>query len=184
MRTFVLALALLHTAFSASDLHIAANKADAAEVLKQLRQHPNVIDPRDKDGHTPLHLAVLAGSDEIAGILLQRGANVMAQNNDGETSLHHAAQFGLAKVARVLLEQGASVTEGQLKVMCATGDSASTDQLEVLMEVMFSAAADTSTFSAKYGACRDAALGATSNGRTVKLLEEFSSLAKDQKAEL
>jgi ankyrin repeat protein len=43
-------------------------------------------------------------------MLIERGADVTAQNNDGETPLHLALQRGQVDVARMLIERGADVT--------------------------------------------------------------------------
>jgi ankyrin repeat protein len=43
-------------------------------------------------------------------MLIERGADVTAQNKDGQTPLHLASQMGQVDVARMLIERGADVT--------------------------------------------------------------------------
>ena len=42
---------------------------------------------QNRDGQTPLHLALYRGRVDIAHMLTERGTDLTAQNNDGETSL-------------------------------------------------------------------------------------------------
>jgi ankyrin repeat protein len=68
-------------------------------------------------GWTPLH-AVAEGGDYyskgngvlLAQLLLERGADVNAQDDDSRTSLHIASYFGRADMVRVLLSAGANAS--------------------------------------------------------------------------
>ena len=64
----------------------------------------------DWDGETPLHLALIRRQVEVARALIERGADVAAQNKDGETPLHLASFWGQVEVARMLIEQAVDVT--------------------------------------------------------------------------
>jgi ankyrin repeat protein len=74
---------------------------------------------RRSDGETPLHLALRMGEVEVARMLIERGADVTAQNDKGETPLHRAStppswsrlQISpkWAEIAHMLLEHGADV---------------------------------------------------------------------------
>jgi hypothetical protein len=68
---------------------------------------------QNKDGETPLHLALQRGQLEVACMLIDRvfqGADLTARNKDGETPLHLASQGGQVEVVRMLIERGADVT--------------------------------------------------------------------------
>lgn len=56
---------------------------------------------------TPLSYATIFGRDEVAKLLLQRGADAKRANRDGGTALHGAAFLGRADIARELLKAGA-----------------------------------------------------------------------------
>lgn len=57
---------------------------------------------------TPLYMACQIGSEEIAKMLLDAGADVsMPKRNDGETPLYVASEFGHTAIVRLLLDHGA-----------------------------------------------------------------------------
>ena len=59
---------------------------------------------------TPLHLASRSGHVEVAQMLIERGADVSAQDKGGETPLHLASHSGHVEVAQMLIELGADVS--------------------------------------------------------------------------
>jgi len=62
------------------------------------------------DNATPLHLASRYGHIKVTRFLLERGADLTAQNKGRETPLHVASREGQVEVARMLLEHGADLT--------------------------------------------------------------------------
>jgi ankyrin repeat protein len=62
------------------------------------------------DNSTPLHLASRNGHGKAVCKLIERGADLTAQNNNGWTPLHLASQMGHADVAHMLIERGADLT--------------------------------------------------------------------------
>ena len=79
---------------------------DADRVREMVDGNSEVVRERDGCLWTPLHRAVAVGSGEIAGILLDGGADVNATGNMGETPLHLADQVFMA---RLLVSRGAKV---------------------------------------------------------------------------
>ena len=59
------------------------------------------------DESTPLHWASSGGHVETARLLLDYGADVMAQDNNGSTPLHQASLSGSVELVRLLIEYGA-----------------------------------------------------------------------------
>lgn len=92
------------------------------KVAKHLIDNKADVDAKDKHGSTPLHSSAMGGNSQwifywvlkkyinkvhenvlnkfkigtqnIAKILMENGANVNATNNDGDTPLHTSAKYG------------------------------------------------------------------------------------------
>jgi ankyrin repeat protein len=64
---------------------------------------------RDVLGCTPLHYAAWLRDEEIARLLLVRGAKPTSPDLAECTPLHYAAEKGVRAVARILLEHGADI---------------------------------------------------------------------------
>ena len=59
-----------------------------------------------KDGDAALHLALKGCNPGAAELLLERGADVTAEDKGGKTALHIAAERGRSDLVGVLLKQG------------------------------------------------------------------------------
>jgi ankyrin repeat protein len=55
---------------------------------------------QNKDGWTPLCLAVRSGRVNVVHFFLERGVDVTTQRKDGPTLLHLASRWGHVEVAR------------------------------------------------------------------------------------
>jgi hypothetical protein len=76
-----------------------------------INEHSQNVNSQDfTDSATPLHLASKRGHLEVARMLIERGADVSAQDKDGQTPLHLASQAGRVNVARMLVERDAEVS--------------------------------------------------------------------------
>ena len=111
----------------ATPLHIASNWG-LADLVEVLLDHGARADAEDIWGNTPLHQVVIGdyqrqgfglgpwqterhrtGILYLSQHLLERGADVNAQNEDQETPLHLASRLRLHELARFLLKHGADV---------------------------------------------------------------------------
>jgi ankyrin repeat protein len=57
--------------------------------------------------NTPLQVSLLTAQEEMAAMLVKRGADVRIEQAEGFTALHEAAQIGSEKLAALLLDAGA-----------------------------------------------------------------------------
>ncbi|KAK7074366.1 hypothetical protein SK128_009451 [Halocaridina rubra] len=88
------------------------------EVLKVLLGSGADILAKDKDGYTPLHVAIAAGKEDIVYELIQFGKatkrntadSINASNNMRKTPLHFAAHTGHLRISEMLLDAGAVIT--------------------------------------------------------------------------
>lgn len=92
-----------------NEIHQAAMKGDLAGVKKILAEKPDSVNSKDKDGKTPLHLAVQSGNKDVIEFLLAQGAEIDAKDNKENTPLHNALALRRAGIARFLLSKGADV---------------------------------------------------------------------------
>ena len=92
-------------------LHRAARSLNLNRVLTLLKRQPQVDAP-DKNGHTPLILAVRENrndkSADVALALLNAGANPHARDKDGISPLRRAAERNEPRLLRALLDHGVS----------------------------------------------------------------------------
>jgi ankyrin repeat protein len=84
-------------------LHFAA-KNGHLQITKELLKMPGVeFDALSSIKRTPLHIACLNGRQEVAKVLIEKGAKVNAQDDDRSTPLHLAAEFGKTDTAAYLI---------------------------------------------------------------------------------
>ena len=80
-------------------------------IVEMLLNHDkDLLEIKDRDGHTPLFIAIIWQKFEIARLLLDRGANTLATTKDGSTTLMLACYYGVdLETVRRLLAAGVPV---------------------------------------------------------------------------
>ena len=76
------------------------------EVSRVLIEKGANVNLKDRDGSTPLILALAGGSAEIARLLIEKGADVNKRDADGRAPLAEAVKNKNSEIARLLLEKG------------------------------------------------------------------------------
>jgi len=90
-------------------LAVAVQNAKVKAALTLMEAGADVNAPVAKGGYTPLMLASISGSSEVAASLIERGAKVNAANSGGVTALMIAAAGNRSSVVGLLLKSGADV---------------------------------------------------------------------------
>ena len=138
----------------------ARQATDLANLEQWLKEHPGDVNRLyGAFCLTPLHTAARFGRDDLAEVLIDRGADVGAGDEPARnTALHIAAQYGNVAVARVLVTRGANVNApnkyGRTSLHDAVSGLAGTSDLEGRLQV------------ARLLLSRGADLNARASGRT------------------
>lgn len=90
-------------------LHLATKYDRVDLVCKLLNANAKTKNKPDRQQHTPLHLAVIAGDEELVDIILKNLVELNAKNCFGMTALHLAALHNRVSIAKKLIKAGASV---------------------------------------------------------------------------
>ncbi len=76
-------------------------------VTKILYKTPEIVDYRDKELNTSLHIAALQGNITICKILIAEDANVNAENEYGYTPVYNAVKSNNIDLVKLLVDNGA-----------------------------------------------------------------------------
>ena len=96
---------------SGSPLHYAALYCSATALEFLVTEYPEDVNARSQDDNsTPLHRAAGNGRAEVVRILLEHGADPIAQNKRGWAPLHRASDRGHVEVVSLLIGYGAGVS--------------------------------------------------------------------------
>jgi ankyrin repeat protein len=117
------------------DLTIASALGDLAGVRQMLDENPSRIRETRPNGRRPLSAAVEFGHDDIARLLLERGANPRWEEPDAPrgTSLHTASRMGNLAMVELLLEHGADPNE-EIDSTASPMVFAATPEIRALLE--------------------------------------------------
>mmetsp|Transcript_38602 Transcript_38602/g.72351 ORF Transcript_38602/g.72351 Transcript_38602/m.72351 type:complete len:236 (+) Transcript_38602:269-976(+) len=94
------------------------------------------IDDRDPNGFQAIQLAALRGHSEICQVLLDKKADVNAEDGDGETSLMKAAAEGHVEVVKLLLKANADPDAVDRNDMSAIKKAARWGHIDCLKELL------------------------------------------------
>lgn len=107
----VIAIACLVVAGAAAagEIHEAVESGDLATVKDLIEKDAALLESRDGDGSTPLHIACIKGHLELARYLLEKGADPLAGDNENSTPLHIAAIGGNTATAQLFLDRNIDI---------------------------------------------------------------------------
>jgi ankyrin repeat protein len=70
--------------------HYCAENQNLNCITRILTSEPRLLNQKDEEGYTPLHLAVIAGNKVVLKYLISKGAHVNAVDNEGHSAVHWA----------------------------------------------------------------------------------------------
>src|SRR5260221_11502281 len=82
---------------------------EPVKTVHLLGEHSTDPTVQDKDGQTPLHVALRNGHVQIVHFLVEHGTDPTAQDKDGWTPLHKASLNGHVEIVHFLVEHGADL---------------------------------------------------------------------------
>lgn len=82
------------------------------QIIVAIRKNPGMVNGRDDQGATPLHLACQADLRNVVETLLNAGADVNARIDCGDTALYWMAIQNNVTIAKILLDHGADASLG------------------------------------------------------------------------
>jgi ankyrin repeat protein len=103
------ALAVAASDARGGNIHDAAREGDLERLRAILEESPSLVDSRDENGMTPLHLACRGVHVDVAGFLVAAGADVTATDDNGVTPLHSVAFRGNMELCRLFIDNGADI---------------------------------------------------------------------------
>jgi len=93
------------------DIWSLVKKGEYESVKTMLKKNPMLVNSKDTDGRTPLHMAVAGDLKGMSDILVSSGANVNERDRSGNTPLHFAAGKKSGVLVEMLLKNGADVND-------------------------------------------------------------------------
>ena len=88
-----------------SVIHLACEKGMQSVVMRILEKNKDLLNAVNKDGRTPLIMALIGRNEAIASTLLDKKADVSIQASSGLTALHVACLTGMPNIVTRILDQ-------------------------------------------------------------------------------
>lgn len=117
-----------HFLLVADEIHDAAKEGNINKVIEILKSDPGQLNRADSNGKTSLHHACRFGKNNVAQLLIKRGADLDPKDENQTTPLHFAAASGNLELVKILLangsksmNQGASWGNTPLHLACERG---------------------------------------------------------------
>ena len=89
-------------------LYLAMQRGDIEQIERHIAWGSD-LDRLDRDGYTPLHVAVRNGRLAITRLLLKQGVDVDKEDARGHTPIYHAIYTANPRIADLLLQAGAKL---------------------------------------------------------------------------
>jgi ankyrin repeat protein len=102
-----------HFLLAADEIHDAVKEGNLNKVIEILENDPGQLNRTDSNGRTPLHYACLFGKNDVAQLLIKKGADIDPRDENQTTPLHIVAATGNLELVKILLDNGSkSINKG------------------------------------------------------------------------
>lgn len=101
-----LAVCVFNSLALSQEIFDAAQKGDLAKVKSLVQENPDLVNAKNNDDNTPLHIAADEGHLEIVHFLIQEGADVNSMNAVRRNPVLLAGYRGHTDVVKLLLDNG------------------------------------------------------------------------------
>lgn len=90
--------------FAPLHIVILGNSINSLNILEYLLDNGANINVQDKNGHTPLHVAISQNDIEVIEMLLERRIKINTQTKVGNTAMHYAVSTNYVSIVETLLD--------------------------------------------------------------------------------
>ncbi|MCP4726450.1 MAG: ankyrin repeat domain-containing protein, partial [bacterium] len=132
LASFLLITVAFSLPLNAQNIHKTVQENNLDQAGKLLSENPDMVNAKDENGMTPLHLASRNVNNDMIELLISKGADVNAKDNNNVTPLHSLAFRGALECIIILVEKGADVNAGMRDLSIPLHSAARGGHLEVV----------------------------------------------------
>lgn len=114
-------------------LYLAMQRGDIEQIERHVHWGTD-LNQLDRDGFTPLQVAVRKGRIAITRLLLKQGVAVDQPDHEGHTALYHAVLGGRTRIADLLLKAGAKIEPTPWLIEAAKQNISGRETIEYLVK--------------------------------------------------
>uniref|UniRef100_A0A8W8HUJ0 Uncharacterized protein n=1 Tax=Magallana gigas TaxID=29159 RepID=A0A8W8HUJ0_MAGGI len=91
-------------------LHYCADNLETQCAEMLLAKDPSLLEVKDSQGFTPLHMSVISGNVPLLKLLLAKGADIRSLDSELHTPTHWATVCGHLEILDILIDNGAELS--------------------------------------------------------------------------
>ena len=111
---------------------------DTAGLAELIKNDQDIVNTKDEEGLTPLHLGVISGNTAAVKLFIRNNADLDSLDREGHSAVHWAVVCSQAEILKTLCESGAHTdtpdNQGAYPLHYATSAQDNTEILETFLE--------------------------------------------------